>query len=203
MRFLWSRSRELLDFIPKGLKADHWIIVVKRRPWLYKPLLVLLYLTMFLVVTAIITTAAGWWYVYKYDRCFLNLGCLTDDTGQPLNLEKIAKSDFKKASYIYANNGEEIGKYFDEIRNPVRLEEVPKRLQDAFIAAEDKRFYEHSGIDVQAIVSALIGNTTHELGFKFWARSGGASTITQQLARLLLPTRWLISETEPTHTAEN
>jgi len=130
------------------------------------------------------TVVSGYWYVYYFKGCFFNLGCLNDDQGQPLDIEKIAQFKFKKASYVYANNKKEIGKYFDEIRDRARLNEVPQLLQDAFIAAEDKRFYQHSGIDVYAIASALIGNTTHEFGFKFWTRSGGASTITQQLSRL-------------------
>jgi len=126
----------------------------------------------------------GWWYMFKYDGCFFNLGCLTDDKGQPLDLEKLARSEFKKASYVYAKNGEETGKYFEEIRDPVRLDEVPKLLQNAFLAAEDKRFYQHSGIDITAIVSAAVGNGLRSRGINIWRRSGGASTITQQLARL-------------------
>ena len=180
MKRLWSKSRELLDFIPQGLRTDYWIVIVKRRSW---PKWIFLALFLFLL-TGLGSGYLGYWYMFKYDGCFFNLGCLTDDNGQPLDLEKLARAEFKKASYVYANNGEETGKYFDEIRDPVRLDDVPKRLQDAFLAAEDKRFYQHFGIDKYAIASAFIGNTTHALGWKFWTRSGGASTVTQQLARL-------------------
>lgn len=182
MKFLRSKSSELLDFIPDWLKADYWVFVIKRRSW-PKWLCLVLFLFLF---AGVASSGFGWWYMFKYDGCFFNLGCLTDDDGEPLDLEKLARSEFKKASYIYANNEEEIGKYFDEIRDPVRLDEITttKRLQDAFLAAEDKRFYKHPGIDMIAITSAFVGNTTRELGFTFWTRSGGASTITQQLARL-------------------
>src|SRR3989344_6156457 len=181
MKRLWSKSRELLDFIPQGLRTDYWIVIVKRRSW---PKWIFLALFLFLL-TGLGSGYLGYWYMFKYDGCFFNLGCLTDDNGQPLDLEKLARAEFKKASYVYANNGEETGKYFDEIRDPVRLDEIPKLVQDAFIAAEDKRFYQHSGVDIYAIISAFVGNTTHRLGWKFWTRSGGASTLTQQLTRLV------------------
>ena len=166
---------DLPDLSFKMFKQGYWII--KRRPWLKWTFLAVF----LLIVTGV---GSGYWYMYRYTGCFYNLGCLINDKGEFIDLEKLARSDFKKASYVYANNGEEIGKYFDEIRDPVRLDDVPKLIQDAFLAAEDKRFYQHSGIDIYAIVSAFIGNTTHELGFNFWTRSGGASTVTQQFARL-------------------
>ena len=125
--------------------------------------------------------------MYNYDGCFFNVGCLTDDKGQPLDIEKLARSDFKKASYVYADNGEEIGKYFDEIRDPILFDKIPKLIQDAFVAAEDKRFYQHHGIDIKAIASAAMGNALRSQGIKIWKRSGGASCITQQLSRTILP----------------
>lgn len=183
MKLPWSKSVELPDFIPKQLRKDYWIFIFKRRPWLRKLFLFTFWLFLFFFLLVGAMAISGYWYMYSYDGCVFNVGCLVDDKGQPLDLEKLSRSDFKKASYLYANKGEEIGKYFDEIRDPVRPDEIPKLLQDAFIAAEDKRFYQHSGIDIYAIASALVGNTLHSYGWKFWTRSGGASTITQQLAR--------------------
>ena len=139
MNFLWSKSRELLDFIPKQFRKDYWIFVIKkRRSWLGKLCLAVL---LFLLLSPLLMSAAvgvGYWYMFKHDGCLFNVGCLIDDKGQPLDLEKLARSDFKKASYIYADNGEEIGKYFDEIRDSARLDEIPKLIQDAFIAARQK-----------------------------------------------------------------
>ncbi|MEK7121764.1 MAG: transglycosylase domain-containing protein [Patescibacteria group bacterium] len=178
MKFLWSKSRELLDLAPKSFKKDYWIFIVKRRPWLKWTFLILFLFLLF-------SFGSGYWYMYNYDGCFFNVGCLTDDKGQPLDIEKLARSDFKKASYVYADNGEEIGKYFDEIRDPILFDKIPKLIQDAFVAAEDKRFYQHHGIDIKAIASAAMGNALRSQGIKIWKRSGGASTITQQLSRTI------------------
>ena len=178
MKFSWPMPKELWDSIPERFKAKYWILLIERRFWLQKTLLALL-------LFSLLSFGIGYWYMYGYSGCFFNIGCLTDDKGNPLDLDKLGKADFKKASYVYAGNGEEIGKYFEEIRDPVKLSEVPKIIQQAFLAAEDKRFYNHSGIDIIAIGSAATGNTLRSYDINIWKRSGGASTITQQLARLL------------------
>lgn len=73
----------------------------------------------------------------------------------------------KPASQIYA----------EENRSPVSLEELPPYLPEAFISAEDVRFYSHHGIDLRGIARAVVANIRGGLG------SEGASTITQQLVR--------------------
>jgi len=80
---------------------------------------------------------------------------------------------------IYAADGSLLAELAEEKRTLVRLSEVPLSLQHAFIAAEDKRFYDHWGIDTVATGQRLLINVL--------ARriTGGASTITQQLARNL------------------
>ena len=176
MRIFWSKTKELIQFLPEEAKKK-FKVVRRWPPWLKKTILSLL-------ILFLLSFGTGYWYMFIYDGCFRSWGCLTDDKGNPLDLEKLARSDFKRASYVYAENGEIIGMYFDEIRDPVRISEIPKLLQDAFIAAEDQRFYKHSGIDIPAIISASIGNGTRKLGWRFWNRYGGASTVTQQCARL-------------------
>ena len=80
------------------------------------------------------------------------------------------------ASEIISSDGETLGKfYLDDNRTPVKFEDLPKNLIDALIASEDIRFYEHSGIDARGTLRA----------FFFLGKRGGASTITQQLARQL------------------
>ena len=64
----------------------------------------------------------------------------------------------------------------DEDRLPVSFNKVPKNLQNAFLAAEDIRFYEHGGIDYKGIARALVSNI-------FYGEIQGGSTITQQLAK--------------------
>ena len=64
-----------------------------------------------------------------------------------------------------------------ENRLPVPLKDVPKDLQNAFVATEDSRFYSHHGIDPVGILRAVWVNIVHS------GVSEGGSTITQQLAR--------------------
>ena len=78
---------------------------------------------------------------------------------------------------IYSADGKLIGSYGEERRAFTEIKEFPQVLKDAVIAAEDKRFYQHWGVDVFGVGRAMVGNL----------RSGGvrsgASTITQQVAR--------------------
>lgn len=89
-------------------------------------------------------------------------------------------NDVKPAasSEVYDVHGELITTiHSTENRIPVKLSETPKNLQNAFIAAEDSRFYSHHGIDPKGILRALWVNITHQ------GVAEGGSTITQQLAR--------------------
>lgn len=80
------------------------------------------------------------------------------------------------ATEIISSDGKTLGKfYFDDNRTPVDYSELPKNLVDALIATEDARFYNHSGIDARGTLRAAI-----KLG-----SGGGASTISQQLAKQL------------------
>jgi 1A family penicillin-binding protein len=79
---------------------------------------------------------------------------------------------------FYSSDGVLLGSFAQENREPVEIRKIPKRMQDAIIAIEDSRFYEHSGIDFRGLARALWQNV----------RSGdltrqGGSTITQELAR--------------------
>lgn len=66
-------------------------------------------------------------------------------------------------------------------RLPVRFDDIPPRLVEAMLAAEDTRFFAHDGVDVQAVVRAALAN------YRAGRVVEGASTITQQVARYLLP----------------
>ena len=70
----------------------------------------------------------------------------------------------------------------------VGLENIPKELQEAFIAIEDARFYSHQGIDLKGIVRAV------SLGIKNGGMTQGASTITQQLLKNNVFTDWMSEE---------
>ena len=78
---------------------------------------------------------------------------------------------------VLSSDGLLIGEFGEKRRTPIRIEEAPPLLKQAFIAAEDDRFYEHPGVDWMAIVRAVIGLvSTHE-------KKQGGSTITMQVAR--------------------
>jgi penicillin-binding protein 1A len=112
------------------------------------------------------------------------VGDLNDDRGQPLDLDKLGRSELEVTSHVLDKNGGVIGRFFYKIRDPMRYEEVPAQLANGFIAIEDKRFYSHSGIDRWAIARAGLIWLGYSVGFKYGTKQG-ASTITQQLARLL------------------
>ncbi len=90
----------------------------------------------------------------------------------------IAQYQLVVGTKIYSSDGFYLGSIADENRDPVELKRIPKRLQDAIVAIEDSRFYEHSGLDFRGLFRALWRNVS----------SGdltqqGGSTLTQQLAR--------------------
>jgi penicillin-binding protein 1A len=81
---------------------------------------------------------------------------------------------------VFSDDGEVIGRFWEEKRIVVPLDQVPEQLIHAFIAAEDARFFKHEGVDILSITRALIKNL---LAGKI---EQGGSTITQQVTRSLL-----------------
>ncbi|AOR26429.1 penicillin-binding protein 1A [Formosa sp. Hel3_A1_48] len=80
------------------------------------------------------------------------------------------------ATEVISSDGVTLGKfYYEDNRTPVSFKELPKHLVDALIATEDIRYFDHAGIDARGTLRAL---------FKF-GQGGGASTISQQLAKQL------------------
>ena len=80
------------------------------------------------------------------------------------------------ATQIFSADNKVIGKfYYNDNRTPLNYEEIPKNLIDALIATEDERFYDHSGIDLRSTLRAVV----------YLGEKGGASTVSQQLARQL------------------
>jgi penicillin-binding protein 1A len=89
----------------------------------------------------------------------------------------------KMASLVLDRGHNVIKRTYEENRRLVSLEMMPELLPKAFVAAEDSRFYEHSGVDIWSIFRALFHN------IRAGARSHGGSTITQQVTRSLLLSR--------------
>jgi membrane peptidoglycan carboxypeptidase len=78
---------------------------------------------------------------------------------------------------VYANDDKTlIAKFYDENRHQIPLSQVPKVMRDAIIGAEDERFYDHNGVDLQGIVRAFVANQQTD-------STQGASTLTMQLVR--------------------
>lgn len=93
--------------------------------------------------------------------------------------EELENPQKNLATEIISSDGVTLGKYAYENRTPVTFKELPDNLVKALIATEDERFYEHSGIDFRGTARAVV-----KMG-----KGGGASTITQQLAKNLFTKR--------------
>ena len=90
------------------------------------------------------------------------------------DLQQLENPRTNLATQIISSDDAILGKYyFDDNRTPIIFDEIPTHTIQALIATEDERFYEHSGIDWRGTLRA----------FAFLGKRGGASTISQQLAR--------------------
>lgn len=98
--------------------------------------------------------------------------------GMP-SLQELENPKSQVASLIISEDGQEIGKYFRENRNPLEFEELPDNIVHTLISTEDARFTSHSGIDIRSMFRVVFTLGT----------AGGGSTISQQLAKNLFHTR--------------
>ncbi len=98
-------------------------------------------------------------------------------------IESIADLKLKVPLRIYSSDGLLLAEYGDERRVPVRIENAPPALINAVLAAEDDRFYAHTGVDLIGIARAMLVN------IKARSIEQGASTITMQVARNYFLTR--------------
>ncbi len=95
--------------------------------------------------------------------------------GKMPSFEDLENPNSNLATEIISSDGVTLGKFYNENRTAIKYKDLPKSLVDALVSTEDERFYEHSGIDARRTLGAAV-----KLG-----SNGGASTITQQLAKLL------------------
>ena len=89
------------------------------------------------------------------------------------------------SSKMYSGNGEVVADFSKEKRIFVPYSAIPKNVINSFLAAEDKNFFSHPGIDAKGVVRAIIRNIQNIMSSK---RLEGASTITQQVAKNFLLT---------------
>jgi len=87
----------------------------------------------------------------------------------------------QQSSEVFDVNGEVIGRFYIQDRNPVKYVQISKFVIDALVATEDRRFYDHQGVDFRSFARVFFRSI---LG---GSNSGGGSTITQQLAKNLYP----------------
>ena len=103
----------------------------------------------------------------------------TEFFGELPSFDQLENPKNNLATEIISHDGVVLGKYFFENRSRVKYEEIPQDLVNALVATEDVRFYNHSGIDARALLRAVFGVLSGS------SNTGGASTITQQLAKML------------------
>jgi penicillin-binding protein 1A len=120
-------------------------------------------------VLGIIGLAITWWTICSGDAC--------------PTVEVLERYMPRQAGKVYAADGRLIGELGLERRTVVRVSEIPVEVRTAFLIVEDKRFYEHNGIDYRRVVGAVLRN----IKAGGWAE--GFSTITMQLARNVFPER--------------
>jgi membrane peptidoglycan carboxypeptidase len=99
---------------------------------------------------------------------------------------------FPQKSVLYASdNKTALAIFYDQNRDPVPLTQVAPVMQEAMVAAEDNRFYEHRGVDARGIVRAFVHNQADGS-----VQQQGASTLTQQYVRAVL-TQSAIAANDP------
>lgn len=93
------------------------------------------------------------------------------------SIEGLSNVQLQVPLRIYSSDGALMGEFGEKRRTPKKLEEIPEQMRQAFLSAEDDRFFEHPGVDYQGILRAVVNLVmTGE-------RGQGGSTITMQLAR--------------------
>lgn len=97
------------------------------------------------------------------------------------NTEELQNPKTFLATEIYSSDMKVLGKYYAENRTNVKFKNISPHVVNALVATEDARFFDHSGIDLRALGRAVYGAATGS------SASGGGSTLSQQLAKMLFP----------------
>lgn len=141
----------------------------KKRSRLRRILTVLAVVTLCAGVVGALAAGVVWASVCRNDAC--------------PSLDGLEQYQPRQATRLFAADGRFIAEIGQERRTLAPLDQIPQHLKDAFLVIEDKRFYDHGGIDYFRVFGAALAN----------ARAGGVvqgfSTITMQLARNLFPDR--------------
>lgn len=107
---------------------------------------------------------------------------ITVASGLP-DIEQLRDVELQEPLRVYAADGELLAEYGSQRRIPLALDDIPEQLQQAFIAAEDERFFRHPGVDAMGLIRAAWNLVTTG------TKTQGGSTITMQVARNFFLTR--------------
>ncbi len=99
------------------------------------------------------------------------------------DIEQLRDVEFQEPLRIYSDDGELLAEYGDQRRIPLRFDDIPEQMRNAFLAAEDERFYSHPGVDLMGLLRASWNLATTG------TKTQGGSTITMQVARNFFLTR--------------
>jgi penicillin-binding protein 1A len=99
------------------------------------------------------------------------------------DIEQLRDVEFQEPLRVYSAEGDLLAEYGSQRRIPLALEDIPEQMRQAFIAAEDERFYTHPGVDVMGLTRAAINLA------QTGTMTQGGSTITMQVARNFFLTR--------------
>ena len=161
-----SRAKSAFYYLTsKGKAGWNWYKhLYQRSPWYKKTLIVVLtFIASFIIYLGMVDVNFLWLF------------------GKSPGLSSIHNPDQPIASEIYSEDGKLIGKFFRENRSPVKYEEISPILIKTLISTEDERFYEHFGVDLQGVFSAVKDMAG--------GKARGASTITQQLVKNMFKVR--------------
>lgn len=125
-----------------------------------------------------ILTLFMWLFIVVFAIILLTLFGVFGSLPSTDDLRNIETSN---ASEIYSSDNVLIGKYYTENRTTIKLDSISPYLITALLAIEDKRFFEHSGIDLRSWMRVFKGVATNTQSL------GGGSTLSQQLAKNLYP----------------
>lgn len=102
--------------------------------------------------------------------------------GKLPSFEELENPQTYLASEVISSDGQLLGKYYVQNRSNIQFKDISPNVINGLVATEDARFYDHSGIDLRSLFRVFFKTV---LGRK--SSSGGGSTITQQLAKMLFP----------------
>lgn len=159
-----------------------WVLLIPVIKWIWRVFWGSFKVIVFTTIICMALSGLGLWGVYEYDK-------RTDWLTEALDLPRVTDlriDDVHEQSDITAEDGRRIA-CFSSPEHRVKIvapEDIPEIFEQAIIAQEDQRFYEHNGVDVIGIVRAQLSNT---LSLRVVS---GASTLEMQIAK-----NWLLKDT--------